>query len=142
MEDTKLGISNSLFIFSAIILVLLPLFGIIPFNSALLTLIYSYHSTSILIPVGLLSGGLLSLILTFFISLIFIRRIWNKRKEMIFDSIHKFTVLFLILVFILTSSFLENRILPFNASTSSELKLSSGLGAGTYPSSPTLLNVD
>ena len=117
LEDTKFNVAKSLIIFSSIILVLFPLIGVIPFNSVLLTLIYSFDSSNLVNPVGLLSLGLLTLLLTFLIGLIFIRRIWNKRKKMVLSSNHKFTILPLILIFILTCSlfpifFLHNFLPP------------------------------
>ncbi len=117
LENAKSGISSLLIIFSAIVLALLPLLGVIPFNSVLVTLTYSFYSTNLLAPIGLLSGGLLTLVIVFFICLIFLRRIWKKRNEMVLSSNHKFTIISLVLILILTSAFfptffLQNSIAP------------------------------
>jgi hypothetical protein len=105
METNNPSISSFFVVFSAIILMLLPLIGVIPFNSVLFTLTYIFYSLNFLAPIGLSSGGLLTLIITFFICLIFIRRVWKKRRSIMLSPIQKYTILSLVLVFILTCAF-------------------------------------
>jgi len=104
-DSTKSTLINSLIIFISLIIALIPIIGVVPFSSILLTLTYSFYDTNLLAPIGLLSVGLLTLCLTFFICLIFLRRIWIEKNKMELNSIQKITIISLISMLILTCAF-------------------------------------